>query len=179
MKKLCSPTELRTGHVYNCVYVGDNDAYARINGKETFLVINIKPLETVELFDQFGDPYTDDIRSTLTTHGSITGAFKECEIFQPSNESEWFRKSVRVNSLADALKQGGITIADIKRKADWRGQSPFVTTIDCNQKLKGIHCSFCVEDKTDRPLLQTVFVVWQTWVELADDFKKQGIKVRL
>ena len=180
MKKLTGPAQLRKGRIYNRVYVGNNQAYAKINGKETFLVLQTKPnLQVVELFDQFGSPYEKNIPSSVITYEMPEVAFKDFEIFEPTKESEWFKKSVVVKSLVTALKRKYVTLGGLKKLADWHGMCPFVASMGRNMKLVGVHCHFCVEGKTKDLLLQTVFVVWKDWSRMQADFKKVGIpKVR-
>jgi hypothetical protein len=179
MKKITNYTKLKKGRVYNRVYVGDNKAYAKINGKETFLVLRTEPhLEVVVLFDQFGSPLADDLRGGVITFGAPEIAFKNFELFEPSNKSEWFKKSTKVKSLGAALKRKLITLKAIKVTADWRGQCPFMPTFGRDNKLKGVQCSFRVEGKMKDPFLQTVFIVWKNWERLIADFKKYGIKVQ-
>lgn len=178
MKKLASWRDMRVGIVYNRVYIGENTAYGRINGKETFLVLETAPLQTVELFSQFANAHTDDLRSSTTTFDNPDIAFKEFDVFEPENEGEWFKKSIKFSSLADPLNQGLITRANIELVADWRGRCPFTVTWGDAQKMLGVECGFGVEDQTMHPLLQTVFIVWPNWVELRADFKKLGIEVR-
>ncbi len=178
MKKLQSWEGLKSGEIYNRVYIGNNDAYGRINGKETFLVLQTEaPLQATVLFDQFGDPHTNDIRSNVITFTHPDFAFKEFELFKPESEEEWFKKSVKVTSLNDALKFN-ITMEDIKRTAEWRHRSPFMPTFDAEWKMKGVQCSFRVEDRTANPLLQTVFIVWPNWETMKADFKGLGLVAR-
>ena len=178
MKKLNSYTEFQSGRVYNRVYTGPNMAYAHINGKETFLVLETTPLQTVELFGQFGDPHTDDIRGETVTYDVPEIAFKEFELFQPADASEWLKKSVKVTSLGAAVEQELITREDITQMGEHGSTSPFMPTFGRDMKLKGIQCHFQVEDRTKHPLLQAVFVVWQDWETLKADFKKFGVTVR-
>ncbi len=179
MRKLGSYKELVVGGIYNRVYTGNNAAYAKINGKETFLVLETKPkLLTVVLFDQFGDPLTDDIRSSKDTFDNPEIAFREFELFEPAGENEWLKKAVKLTSLQSGLDRDLITIGDIKHMAGRTGHSPFIPSFDLKSKLTSVRCNFQVEDKTAYPLLQTVFVVWPNWEELIAEFQKLGIKVR-
>jgi hypothetical protein len=172
---------LKVGDVFNRIYVGDNKAYAKINGKGTLRVIETRPeFQAVELFAQFGSPTTEELQSRTITFSNPDLAFKDSELFVPSNESEWFKKSVKVHSLKKALRLG-VTLSDIRKYASWSGYCPFVAHMNGapDYGLRCVSCQFDVEgrDKT-QPLLQTVFVVWRTWNSLIADFKRLKIKVR-
>lgn len=177
MKKLINYTWLDKGKIYNRVYVGSNDAYARINGKETFLVLKTEPVLAVQvLYDQFGSPYSEDLRGGVVTFTSPKIAFKEFELFEPENESEWFKKSTRVNCLQEAIDRKLIPESLVAHKRI--NSNGFVPTTS-GAGMIGVHWHISVEDKTDQPLLQTVYVVWKNWEELRADFQKFGTKVNL
>jgi hypothetical protein len=57
MKKIKSWKELKKGGIYNRVYVGKNKIYAKINGKETFEVLEKEPILRIQiLFGVSGNP---------------------------------------------------------------------------------------------------------------------------
>lgn len=178
MIKLKNWKDLKREGIYNRIYIGPNEDYSRINGKETFMIVETEPkLQVAVLFDQFGDPHTENIESNVITFHSPEIAFREFELFEPANEGEWFKKSVKVTSLRDTL-QFNVTMADIERVAKWQCRSPFMPTFDVEWKMKGVQCSFRVEDKTTNPFLQTVFIVWPSWKAMAADFEGFGFTAR-
>ncbi|MES2087807.1 MAG: hypothetical protein V4467_02310 [Patescibacteria group bacterium] len=178
MKKLKDYSKLVKGRVYNMVYVGENKAFGRIDGKETFRVLETRPeLKTVTLFDMFGDPHTPDLSAGPVTYGSPAVSFKDFELFEPTNETEWYKKSAKFTSLGAAFEQGLITQDDIEDMGKPRNRCPFMPSFGHDNKMLGVECGFSVEDKTKYPLLQTVFVVWPNWETLYADFKKFGVVV--
>lgn len=77
MKRIASWRDLKPGLVFNRVYNGKNRAFARINGKQTLVVLKATPtLEAVELFDEFGSPRTPDLRSDVITFTDPERAFE-------------------------------------------------------------------------------------------------------
>ena len=82
MRKLSGPSEMEKGGVYNLVYKGSNEAYAKINGKRTILVIEANPFTYVELFDQshkhFGASRYGDLRGypAIVDYINLALAFK-------------------------------------------------------------------------------------------------------
>lgn len=175
MQKLSGFGEMRLGGIYNLVYVGPNAAYARINGKRTILVTALEPeLQYVELFDQFGNPLKEDIRSETTTVGSPELGFAETEISEPADQSEWFKHALKVSSLEEALAHG-VTREDIAWYQGRNGR--IVPTI--GERLLGVQVNFGVEDRLpNRPLLQSVYVVWKDWEAVYADFARYGVDVR-
>lgn len=182
MKQIRDLKDLRVGGIYNVVYTGDNEAYARINGRSTIRITELSPkMKSVTLFDQFGDPTKDDIRSNEATYG--TKPFGDSDIFEPDDESQWLKKSLKFGSLQEALDQGLITMETIKSMAAWHNsnQSPFVAHWGPAPKREVIarSCCFRVEDKVPtHPLLQSVFIVWKNWEEEQADFGRIGIAPR-
>lgn len=176
MRKLNSVAELQVDRVYNMVYTGNNDAYAKFNGKQTFIVTATEPqLKTVTLYDQFGSLHSDEIRGGEITYGDNLSVFKEYDIFEPESEAEWFKKSVKVTSLDEALERRLITAGDITKRV-WR-TSTFVTMSE-NGSFFGLYTSFMVEGKTDRQYLQVVNVFWKSWNEMRGDFNKHGATIK-
>ncbi len=178
MKKLQSWKDLKKGGVYNQVYVGDNEAYAKVNGKQTFIVIETTPaLKTETLFDEFGSVYSDELRSPTATYPKDPElAFKDVELFEPKDKSEWFIKSVKITSLAAALKANLIKMEDIK---DSRMRSSWFTPFfGPKRELLGVYHSFSIEGTLENPLLQSVFVIWKTWDALYADFAQYGVDVK-
>ena len=176
MKRIESPAQFRVGGIYNVVYVGPNAAYARINGMETVRITAIEPqLKSVTLFHRFGNPLNQHIEALECTHG--TQSFTEHEIFEPSVESEWLKKSVAFATLQEPLEQGLVTMDDIRRIADWHGTSPFTAHMTGPRHgLAGVTCLFNKEDTIpDHPLLQSVFIVWKNWEDLRRDFVRLEI----
>jgi hypothetical protein len=178
MERLASVAEMEVGGIYNLVYVGENKAYARVNGKRTILVIATEPeFQYVQLYQQFASPTTDDLRSSLVTCEDAPLAFKNDEIFQPVGEDEWFKHSLRVTSLEEAISQGVLTKEDVFRHPVRSRNSPFVGVSDSDGRFVGLYTDFGVQDKTVQPYLQTVYVWWDTWEDMRADFKKYGVIV--
>lgn len=163
---------MERGGIYNLVYVGENHAYGRINGKRTIRVLEITPkLQYVNLFDQFGKALSDDLAYGPITVENQDIAFKDDEIYEPADESEWLKHALKVGSLTEALKHG-VTEADI---AEYRGLVPIIGRTD----VLGVRASFQVEDRlADRPLLQCVFIVWKNWEATYADFDAHGVNIR-
>lgn len=175
MKKLDSFTQLVIGGIYNRVYTGPSEAYRRINGKETFQVVQTDPVLGIEtLYDQFGSAHTEELRLRQITIPCPEKAFEEFELYECEDSSEWFRKSVRVSSLDEAL-QNGLPISEIQGK-NFRNTN-FVAMWGHGQKFFGLTLSFNVEDKTSQPLLQAIVILWKTWDEMYADFEKHGVSV--
>lgn len=179
MKKIASSLEFRAGGTYNSIYTGANSAYARINGKQTIRVLETEPkLKFVVLFDQFGDPFNEYLQGPEFSAGTET--FSEVDLFEVTDESEWFKKSARFTSLQTPLEKGLITLESIRDLADQRNPSPFTAHLTGpKHTLAGVTCCFCTEDEIpDKPLLQSVYIVWENWSKLEADFKLLGIKPR-
>lgn len=176
MKKLNSYTELQVGGIYNRVYIGPKEAFKPINGKETFLVMQTTPvLKLVTLFDPHGRIFTDDLSGNPWTMTHPELGFGDYEIYEPKDESEWFKKSVRVNSLSEGLQQNLLTLAGIKERS--RGYFNTMFGLKVLGYENGYYCSFSVEGKTEHPLLQYVYVTWKTREDLRADFAKHGSPV--
>jgi hypothetical protein len=176
MKTLIPPNQMEVGKVYNLVYVGDNEAYAKINGKRTILVTATTPeLRYVQLYDQFGFPRFDDVRGNPTHVSNLELAFKEDEISEPADESEWFKHSIKVSSLGEALEQELITLDDIKNLPVRSNRNPFVGCAGEKGAYIGTYTSFHVEGRTKHPYLQNVYVWWNSWDEMVEDFEKYGV----
>lgn len=177
MRLLGTASEMEAGKVYNLVYAGDNAAYARINGRRTVLVTATKPaLAYVELYAQFVSPTTDDLRSDPITVEAPAIAFAETEIWEVDDESQWLRKSMRVGSLGEAVERGVLTIEDIAYYQDRRPRDVAVSNLE--GRHVGRYLGFNVEDKTAQPLLQCVYVWWNTWDAMRDDFRRHGVEIR-
>lgn len=168
-----SYSQLQPGKVYNRVYIGDNDAYARINGKITFRVIQTEPImKAADLFCQFGHPLDAHLAGHEWTSRNLERAFQDYQIYEPQSEDEWFKKSARLSSVQEAVRLGYVDVEALKGWADWRGTCPFET-----YSGKTVSLSLSVQDKVpDQPLLQTVFIVWETWEKLRKDFQALGIE---
>ena len=179
MRQLSSAAEMKVDGIYNLVYAGDNKAYAKINGKRTIRVMSRgrSRLEYVQVFDQFGDPAQDDIPATPTAVKDTSTAFKDYKIFEPENEGEWFKHSLKFSSLGEAIEQGVLTIRDIKEYPVHSSHCPFVADIG-KRGLRGVSADFEVEDKTSQPLLQRVYIRWGTWEDLFRDFDRYGVNAR-
>lgn len=175
MKKVDSWKDIVVGRVYNRVYVGPNEAYAKINGKETFRVVATSPqLEVQVLFSQFGSLFSEEFESNMITFGYPDIAFKEFELYEPADESEWFKKSVRCSSIGEALERGLLTAEDVSNKCFDTGRF-----IPCHSGVEflGVYGRFSVEGKTKFPVLQAVFVHWKDWKELRAELGKYGTTV--
>ena len=170
---------MKKGGIYNLVYTGTNEAYGRINGKRTILVMDIEPeLQYVQLHDSFGCPNTDDLRSGVCTVRDPSLAFKEDQIFEPTDEREWFKHSMKVGSLAEAIERGVLTRKEITQHPVHSSHSPFTSFSGAKGQFLGLCTSFDVEDKTNQPYLQYVYVWWNTWEAMYADFKKYGVNAR-
>jgi hypothetical protein len=180
MKRIKDTSSLSLGGVYNVMYVGDNAEYAKIEGKRTIRVTEIEPkLKFVTLFAKIGNPLRKDIQGPETTCG--TEPFTEYEIFEPKNESEWFKKSIKFTSLQEALQQELVTEAEIQSCANWYSTCPFVAHMTGPERsLEGVVCEFDIPDGrgTKHPLLQSVYIVWKNWEEMKADFELLGLKPR-
>lgn len=176
MKTLIRPEEMQLNKVYNLVYVGDNEAYAKINGKRTIRVTATEPnLQYVELYDNFGSPTFDDLPGSTTYVGNPSEAFKEDEITEPADETEWFKKSVKFSSLVEAVEAGVLTPDDIKSLRVRSSSSPFVSVSNRAGKFIGLYTGFNVEGKTTQPYLQQVYIWWNTWEDMYADFEAYGV----
>ncbi|MFA7194042.1 MAG: hypothetical protein WC087_03950 [Candidatus Paceibacterota bacterium] len=168
------------GGIYNLVYVGDNTAYAKINGKRTIQVVSIDPeLQYVQLYDPFGCPKTSELRSSTITITNKSVAFSKSndQIYVPSGEEEWFKHSQRVTSLGEGMDLKILTMDKIQRHPIQSNRSPFCAHLAGapNFGLDGISTAFNVEDETTYPYLQRVFVWWKTWEDMYSDFEKYGL----
>ncbi|MCK9351696.1 MAG: hypothetical protein WCT49_01880 [Candidatus Paceibacterota bacterium] len=176
MKKLNSWKELQKGRVYNQIYIGRNADYAKINGKETFKVLDTKPeLRLYVLYGQFGWPTKDDLRSTKIPVPNPDMYFEDFELFEPADESEWFKKSMKFSSVATALQEGLLKAEDICNIEIAR--SVFSPFYDAKSRSGGIWLYFPVEGRTVLPLLQTVYIVWKNWDEVRADLEKHGTTI--
>ncbi len=172
--------DLKVGGIYNRVYTGPNEAYAKINGKETFLVSEITPtLKAFILFDQFGNVTANDLRSNEITFPCPELAFEEFDIFRPEGEAEWFKKSIKFSSLKEATDVGFISQGDVKELVRLSFvRQVFIPILCWNNKTK-VYCSFSVEGKTGSQFLQRVYVLWNSWEDLKKEFKEMNVKVKL
>ena len=176
MRKLDSSSDMEEGKIYNLVYVGDNAAYAKINGKRTVLVLVTAPeLQYVELYDSFGCVTTEDLRSGTITVGCPAVAFEETEIYEPVDETEWFKHSMKVTSLTEAIERGVLTHDDIAIYRNRRFND--VAVSGAHGKLLGRYLSFHVEGKTTQPYLQWVYVWWNSWEQMQVDFKRYNVDI--
>lgn len=168
MKKVNSYKDFRKGKIYNRVYVGENQAYAKINGKETFIVLKIRPsLQVQILFDRFGSVNTDDLRSGIVTFDCPEKAFAEFEFFEPENRDEWFIKSAKLGSLAEAIKAGFIKREQIENLKMNAKELVFFHNI-------GVYRQFSVNGVPENPYLQNVYVLWKTFEAARKDFADYG-----
>jgi hypothetical protein len=174
VQKLSSFKEFQAGRIYNRVYTGSNDAYGRVNGKETFIVIQTEPiLQTQTLFDQYGSVTTDDLRQNgPTTFQRPDIAFTEYDLFEPSDKSEWFIKSVRVGSLREALDANLLDRSAFENK-QFRGDR-YVSHSGRNFEHLGFSMHFSVEGGPNNPYLQTVYVLWKTYNLMKEDLARFG-----
>ena len=157
MKKLESYKDFKKGEIYNRIYVGDNTAYAGVEGKETFQVLEIEPVLKVEiLFGRSGSIFTNDLRGPIIEFINPQYAFREFELFEPIDKNEWFIKSVKVASIADALNAGYITHKETDNREILARF--FITCLDT-----GVYLKFYSKGIPTNPYLQTVMVLWKTW----------------
>ncbi len=164
---------LQVGKVYNRVYTGPNEAYAAINGKETFRVISVEPnLVCQILFDQFGSPMEKEITGGHITFPVPEKAFEEFDIFTAPDRNDWFIKSA-IMTVADALEQGFITMDMAKQSA---------LHVTCYNWGDAFYMS-CQVDESRRPkqnpYLQTVFFVWKSHKEMEDDLLENKVATRV
>lgn len=174
-----SLSDLKVGGIYNRVYTGPNEAYAKINGKETFLVLKKNPeLKACILFDQFGNVLTDDLRSNEITFPCPERAFKEFDIFRPEGEAEWFKKSIKFSSIKEAVEIGFITNDDVKELAKSSLSFQVFIPILLRNNTTKVYCSFSVEGKTGSQFLQRVYILWNSWEDLKKEFKEMNLKIK-
>lgn len=166
MRKLASYKEFEKGKIYNRVYVGENKAYANINGKQTFIVVDLEPELVVQtLFAQFGSVQSDRLTSNEITFGSPEITFNGYELYEVENEKEWFKKS-QIMTLDEAVSAGFITPDDIRRRA-----KHFIAIwLDPGN---GYYNSYPVGGKSKtNPYLQMVYFKWNSIEEMESDLAK-------
>ena len=175
MRRISSYMEFEVGKVYNRVYVGENEAYAKVNGKITFIVTEVDPILTVdELFGQFGNPLTDDIRRSGIFFKCPKIALADFELSEPTNKSEWFIKSEKKGSVDEIIRAGiPRDLLCNTRIASGR----FVPCFGRGSEMRGVYRHFSLEGRVDNPYLQSVFGVWRNWEELHRDFRNHGTKI--
>lgn len=161
-RKVRSWKQLRVGGVYSRVYVGPNEAYARVNGKETFRVLKTKPsLEVQILFEQFGSLFSNEITSDIVTFSSPEKAFEEFEIFEPYTESQWFVKSTMVTTIEEGINRGLLLIDEVR---DRTFTSREFTVYWWGEKLSSRpSLSFSREGISGNQYFQRTFVLWDSW----------------
>jgi len=127
------------------------------------------------LFAESGNPFSDQFKYGPIIFSRPDYAFQEFEIFEPDDKSEWFIKSTKVTSLAQALEANLILLDEIKNQE--MNSSRFVPCFGADMKMKGVYLHFSVEGTQQNPLLQSVFVVWGNWQEAEVDFAQYGSKI--
>ncbi|TSC52333.1 MAG: hypothetical protein LiPW41_544 [Parcubacteria group bacterium LiPW_41] len=174
-----SLSDLKVGGIYNRVYNGPNEAYAKINGKETFLVLHKKPeLKACILFDQFGNVLAEDLRSNEITFPCPELAFEEFDIFRPEGEAEWFKKSIKFSSIKEAVEIGFINGGDVEQLAKVSlSHQVFIPILLRNNTTK-VYCGFSVEGKTSSQFLQRIYILWDSWEDLKKEFKEMNLKIK-
>ena len=174
MRKVSSYRELEVGKIYNRVYVGPNKAYAKINGRQTFEVTATEPVFQYQILrDKFGDCASEEIRSGVITSSRPDLLFKEVELFEVDDKSEWFIKS-EITTLKAALDEGLITIEDIKGKSSSKEHT---SRAGCKSG-PAFYTQFGVEGKSsDNPLLQTIYICWMSYEELEEGFAEFGVHI--
>lgn len=183
MKKL-QVRDMKVGGIYNVVYVGQNHEYGRINGKYTIRVVETIPkFKFYQIFYQFGWIDSDELRSPMHTAEDVERCFRDEEIYEPENESQWFKHSLKFKGLAEALKRGVLTLDAIRdcpvnSRVNSSG-SPFVSVASPDCKSSWLYASFNVEDKTAEPLLQRVYIRWDTWEKMRADFRQYGVHMKI
>jgi len=170
LKKIASYQELESGKIYNRIYVGDNEAYAKINGKETFVVIATSPeLVTRVLFDQFGSPFSEELTSNETIFGNPGRAFADFELYEAENRSDWFIKS-QYMKLDQAIKENLVTIDEVRQG--------IVSSPPQSLERKSFYCRYPVEGRSkNNPYLQAVLIKWDSREEMKKDFAEFGIEI--
>jgi hypothetical protein len=177
VKKLSSPAEMQAGKVYNLIDIGPNKAYARINGKRTILILETTPkLKYVQLYDAHCIVASDHLRGHPCTIDDLARAFEEDEIFEPASQDEWFKHSAKVRTLADGIAQGLLTREQIQ-KEPVRSRLTLIDASGAGGKRLGIYTFFSVEDQTNQPLLQYVYVWWDSEEEMRKDFEEYGVTI--
>ncbi len=164
MRKLTGWRDLVAGGVYNMVYVGPAGKRG-IDEKQTFVVIKNDPKLVVQfVFDQFGSIYSDQLRSDERTLGLPDKVFEHFDLFEPTDESEWFRSAIKVTSLAEALEAGLVTTEYISNQE---------ISSHCFQFAKDLGVYWLIsldETFSGNPLLRRVFILWKSWDALDADF---------
>lgn len=168
------PQDLKVGEVYNLIYAGPNHNYGWNNGRRTICVVSRTGDDEVcyvQLHGQFGYATKPDLAGGVCT-AKINWAFKDDVIVKPESEDGWYRHSVRVNSLDEALKQG-VTPADLEPFS--RGRSGLVSHY--SGTCTNMSARFDVEGRTRQPYLQAVYVLWSSWEAMVADFESHGVTV--
>ncbi|MES2985873.1 MAG: hypothetical protein V4686_01965 [Patescibacteria group bacterium] len=158
MKKIENYTQFKVGGIYNRVYIGPNEAYAKINGKETFIVTSLTPLEAQVLYAQNGSLHTSEIRGGKTTFTDPDYAFKNFDLFEPEGEDEWFKKSARCTSISEAIKKNLLTPEQVKQTSIREGN---IVSHWGHQGFEFHSYGFNVEPTTEFPYLQRVYICWK------------------
>lgn len=171
MKKIDSYKDLEVGKVYNKVYKGSNKAHAKISGKQTIRIIQTTPNLLVEiLFDELGSIFSDELANGPVTHLCPEVSFKEYDLFEIEDESEYFIKAQRM-TLQEAFDANLITLDEIRKSnhkviAVWH-EAP---------KENSFYYKFDVEGRLkENPYLQSVFVEWDSYKERDAAFEEFGI----
>lgn len=165
--------DLKPGKIYNKVYTGDNKAYGRINGKSTIEIVYNQDgiVKYQELYSTTGSAFKKDLRSGVITCSSPDIAFKNYEIKEVSDESEYFIHN-QLFSLDEAISQGLIELSALEYL--FRDQSKNFVRVGSVTGLDGkpmIQVG-CEGKSKDNPFLQTVTIVWGSWGEMRANVKK-------
>lgn len=165
--------DMQAGRVYNIIYVGPNTAYARNNGKQTLLCLNLGPLQTIQLYDPFGSPWAPQLPGCTVTYARPDLAFAEYTIEAEPDERRWFKHSKAVYSLGEAL-ENGLTRAKMARYT--RADRHVISHWGNGGVCRGLVISFEVEGNTPDPHLQWLHCCWKSWEEFNLDFARHGVE---
>lgn len=176
MKKI-TPGELKAGCVYNKIYRGDNPYYTKHYGVETFRVLEDTPqLKTVTIFSSLNPwPLSEELCGNDTRFINPDFAFKEYDLYEPKDETEWFKRSIKVSSLSEAVERGLIASGNITGRHWYR--SSLTSMSDQDSRHAGYYTTMSVEGSAENPHLKTVVIHWTRFADLLADFKKFGITI--
>lgn len=168
-----SHKDLQVGKIYSKVYTGGNEAYARINGKQTFRVIEVSPnLKTVTLHDQFGSGFSKQLTSNEGTYTHPEIAFADYLVYETPDPDDWFIKAVW-STPEEAIKKGLLTSQDFSHRVKisrdpWRRGNYGQTSHSPGPGLSSFFVvRFDVEGRSAaHPYLQSLVMRWDSMAEM-------------
>lgn len=170
--------DFKLGRVYNRRYVGDNKAYAKINGNETFRVVNLEPLQTEQLFDAFGSTFTPELLGGTVTYHNPVAAFNDFELSEPASVDDWYIHAQIFWGLDAALDAGQLTLAHLAERKHVKS----VSCWDNRTEPSTTHFYVCFYfgdgiPGCANPYLQSIFVAWDNHTVMQQDLARFGVEV--